>query len=527
MPLAAKNDSVVWRGTKLIWAVSLAYAALLSFIFYESWQELVRIWNIQEEYSYGYLIPFISLFLIWQRKDELERMPFQGSWYGVLIIFLGLALAVVGNFATLYLVLQYAAVIVLAGVVLSYTGSQGFKIVWVPLLFLLFMIPLPVFFLQEISAKFQLMSSEIGVGLIRLFNISVFLDGNVIDLGTFKLQVVEACSGLRYLFPLMTLAFISAYFFKDKFWKRAVIFLSSIPITILMNSFRIGTIGVMVEYWGRAAAEGFLHDFEGWAVFMVCTAVLIAEMWILARVGSERRSLREVFGLEFPAPTPKDARIQYRDLPKPSIAGLVIMIVAALTFVILPQRVETKPVRMDFSQFPVKVGEWQGHRERIESIYLDEIKLSDYILADYTNSARHQINLYVAYYDSQRKHQSAHSPRTCIPGGGWRIQSITPHAVAGVMVGGAPLMVNRLMIQKGEAKQLVYYWFQQRGRIITNEYMVKWYLFWDALTRNRTDGALVRLTTFLKPNAEVVDADRELDKFAGIAVDELKNYIPD
>ena len=107
----------------------------------------------------------------------------------------------------------------------------------IPLFFLVFMIPLPNFLLNNLSTKLQLISSELGVAVIRLFDISVYLEGNVIDLGVYKLQVVEACSGLNYLFPLMSLSFIMADLYKAPFWKRAIVFLSSIPITIIMNSF--------------------------------------------------------------------------------------------------------------------------------------------------------------------------------------------------------------------------------------------------------------------------------------------------
>ena len=127
------------------------------------------------------------------------------------------------------------------------------------------MIPLPEFVLANLSTRLQLLSSQLGVAFIRLFDISVFVEGNVIDLGGYKLQVAEACSGLRYLFPLMTLGFLMACFYKGARWKRVVLFLSSIPITVLMNSIRIGIIGVTVERWGIRMAEGFLHDFRaGW-----------------------------------------------------------------------------------------------------------------------------------------------------------------------------------------------------------------------------------------------------------------------
>ncbi|MCB1902774.1 MAG: archaeosortase/exosortase family protein, partial [Gammaproteobacteria bacterium] len=137
-----------------------------------------------------------------------------------------------------------------------------------------------------------------------LFGISVFLEGNVIDLGEYKLQVVEACSGLRYLFPLVSIAFLAAYMYKVEMWKRVLVFLSSIPITILMNSFRIGVIGYLVENYGTEQAEGFLHDFEGWIIFMACFAILLLEMTLLAKVGKRKYTLKEVFGLEAPQPLP-------------------------------------------------------------------------------------------------------------------------------------------------------------------------------------------------------------------------------
>ena len=516
----------VWKEPLWIWGAFAFMAALFGYIFLDGLKELERIWALREEYSYGYMIPFITLFLIWQKKEILERLEFKGSWVGVFIVLLGFGLFVLGNLSTLFLVVQYAFLVTLAGAVLAFTGRQGFKIIQVPLLFLVFMIPLPSFFLAEISERLQFLSSQIGVAVIRLFGISVFLEGNVIDLGIMKLQVVEACSGLRYLFPLMTLGFISAYFFKGAFWKRAILFLSTIPITVLMNSFRIGVIGVTVEYWGRAMAEGFLHEFEGWFVFMACTAVLVIEMWILAKIGGDRLPLREAFGVDFPAPTPKEARIQYRTLPKPYLAALVITLLFTVAAAMMPERVEVPPARKDFSVFPLELGEWKGKSDRLEQIYLDELKLDDYLLSDFTDGKQRTINFYVAYYASQRKGESAHSPRTCLPGGGWEMKGLAAHEVAGVSINGHPLRVNRSIIQMGEQRQLVYYWFQERGRILTNEYLVKWFIFWDALTRNRSDGSLVRIITPLATGESDKKGDARLAEFAKEAVKYLPAYVP-
>ena len=124
------------------------------------------------------------------------------------------------------------------------------------------------------------------MAFIRLFQIPVFLEGNVIDLGQYKLQVVEACSGLRYLYPLMSLGFLAAYFFQAPLWQRALVFLSTIPITIFMNSLRIGVVGIMVDNFGPQDADGFLHMFEGWIIFLACAVLLVGLMHLLARVGS-------------------------------------------------------------------------------------------------------------------------------------------------------------------------------------------------------------------------------------------------
>jgi len=146
--------------------------------------------------------------------------------------------------------------------------------------------------------------------------------------------------------------------------------------------------------------------------------------------------------------------------------------------------------------------------------------MSDYIIADYAKPDSMPVNLYSAYYQSQRKGVSPHSPRVCIPGGGWQISDIKRTQVN-------DLPVNRIVIKKGRSVQLVYYWFQQRGRLISNEYLMKWYLFKDAILLNRTDGALVRITTAVGPTENIKDADNRLSDFAGHLLPVLPDYIPE
>jgi len=521
-----------WKASTRFWLLLSLPLLVTAVLFHASLAYTVDIWLTREEYSHGLLIPAISAYLVWQKKTDIARLPIEQSSLGLPLIAAGLLLFFLGELSSLFIIQQYALVTLLAGMAWTLFGTPIFHRVWVAIAFLLFAIPLPSFFFNRLSSQLQLWSSELGVSFIRACNISVFQEGNVIDLGAMQLQVVEACSGLRYLFPLMSLAFMCAYFFQAPFWKRLIVFLSSMPITILMNSFRIGVIGILVEHFGKSMGEGFLHDFEGWIVFMACTAILLGEIWLLARIGSDPRPLNEVFGLTVPAPLPPGTRFRRRQLPRPYWIVLGTLVVALALSLSLERREEIRPGRSEFAEFPMTLGPWTGSRQRMEQQYVEELKFDDYILATYAPPAAaggrpYPVSLYSAYYASQRKGASIHSPRSCIPGGGWVIESFQPVSLDGIGAGGQPLHANRLVIQKGDDRQLVYYWFQQRGRSLTNEYVVKWYLLWDALTRNRTDGALVRYITESPKGEDLAAADARLRELIGLSAGELDRYIPD
>jgi exosortase D (VPLPA-CTERM-specific) len=487
---------------------------------------MLEIWGRKDEYSHAYVIPAISAFLIWQKRSELAATPFEGSWAGVFLVIAGILLGLLGQLSTVYTIQQFGLMVVISGLVLAVVGWRAMRYFWMPLLLLFLVIPLPNFIQVKVSAGMQLLSSAIGVWFLRLMDISVFLEGNVIDLGIYQLQVVEACDGLRYLFPLMTLGLVIAYFYKGAMWKRVLIFCSSIPITILMNSIRIAMIGWMVEHWGIGMAEGFLHDFQGWAVFMVSFALMVLLMIGLSAVGKDRRPWRELFGLEFPEPLPKDLPRVERKLSTPLLVSVAALALAALLAWRLPDRAEVVPPRPDFAAFPMVINGWLGSRSPIEQQVIEVLQFDDYLKANFRGPAKRPVNLYVAWYDTQRSGKSVHSPSTCLPGGGWKVEEFGQLTVPGVEAAGAPLRVNRAVMALGGARQIVYYWFQQRGRVMTNEYLVKWYLFWDGLTRRRSDGSLVRVIVPLDEGETVESAERDLQLFLEAVQPTLEDYLP-
>ena len=207
------TENIGWRTSSMMLGLLVVASLALVFGFWEGINHMVDIWSTSEEYGYGFFIPFISAYLIWQRRNILAQIEFEPSWLGVIVILVGGAFFFLGQIATTFTLVQYALVLCLLAVAYALMGWNAFKWVTAPLLLLFFVVPLPPFVYNNLSGNLQLISSEIGVAVIRLFGISVYLEGNVIDLGVYKLQVVEACSGLRYLFPLVSIAFLAAYMY--------------------------------------------------------------------------------------------------------------------------------------------------------------------------------------------------------------------------------------------------------------------------------------------------------------------------
>ena len=268
-------------------AVLLAVAAFSGGLW-----NLVGRWSQQEEYSHGFLIPVVAAWLLWARRDALRASVGRPSWTGPVLILLTIPVLIVGELSALFFLSQLGFIVALIGIVLAIGGYSLLRVAFIPIAFLIFAIPLPYFIDTELSFRLQLISSQLGVFFIRLFGVPVYLTGNIIDLGNYKLQVAEACSGLRYLYPLLSFGFLAAYLFQAPLWQRAVVFLSAIPITIVMNSFRIAMVGVLVDHWGTAQAEGLLHYFEGWVIFFACAALFAAEIYLFARIAPAKVSSR-------------------------------------------------------------------------------------------------------------------------------------------------------------------------------------------------------------------------------------------
>lgn len=515
----------------LAWLVLLVLGSVP--VFWLGFVSLGQAW-MTAEYSHGPLIPMISLYLFLRElRQDPAPLPAAGQslrarrWPGIALIGFALLVGIFGNMVRIPDLVTYAFIFWVGGVVLTVMGWDRGRRHQLPVLHLIFMLPLPQFVFWKLTIFLQLVSSQIGVWFVEMMGVPVFLEGNVIDLGVYKLQVAEACSGLRYLFPILSFSYLFGILYRGPFWHKAVLFLMAAPLTVLMNSFRIGMIAVLVNSYGIGQAEGFLHFFEGWVIFGACIAVLFLTAIALQRLTPNPLPLRDTIDLDtkgFAAQLRRGLAI----VPARGLIGAALLSAAVgLGFVLAPSATRQAVDRDTFVLFPRDIGAWSGTTEMLDPATEAVLGASDYINATYVAPGEGAVNIFAAWYASQTDGEALHSPEVCLPVGGWEVFSIDPTSVSipGTVYG--DFMVNRAVIQKGTSKQLVYYWFEQRGKRMTNDYAAKFSVVWDSLTRGRSDGALIRFVTPIGPGETEADADARLQRFMALSLKPMPRFVPE
>jgi len=501
----------------------------LSCAFYISNEQALQIWASwqQEEYSYGYLVPPIALWLGLHRLSE-KPTTVAPSWWGVFITLLSLCFWAIAEMSGIPNLPQYGFLSLLYGLFLTFFGLSVFKRTWTALAYLFFAIPLPVSLYLSLSAKMQLLSSDLGVYFLHLLGVSVFQDGNIIDFGLMKLQVVEACSGLRYLFPLISFSFLFAVLMQDSFWKRCLLFLSSVPLAIAFNAFRIATVGLVASKVGTLSAVEIVHDLEGWVSFFFCVAILFVESIFLSKMGSRGRFADAYFAVPSP-PFLKGYKLSEGALNPASIICLIVIcfaLVHGLGFFVPKQ--EIIPFHKSLSSFSTVIGKWTGSPAPLSKEVTDLLRATDILNMNYVGkSAMDSINVFIAYYDSQRNERTFHSPSVCLPGGGWTISNEQIVSEQFSMRGDHTLRYNRLVIENGGSRQLAYYWYEQRGVSEPTLYGVKLRIILDSVKSGRSDGSMIRVITQIQPEETEEDADRRLKQFLIELHPVLREYLPD
>jgi len=258
--------------------IALGFAALYRDVLIK----LVRDWSQDDNYSHGFLIVPIALYFAWERRDRLMEAPIKPSMLGLIAVILSVIVLAAGELGAELFLTRISILGVIAGSILFVLGWEHLRILFLPVAFLLLMIPIPAIIFNQIAFPLQLLASRFGETTLWAMQIPVLREGNVITLANTQLEVAEACSGIRSLISLLTLGIVYGYFMHPSVWVRTLLALATIPVAILANGFRVAGTGIAAHYYGPEAAEGFFHTFSGWLVFLAAFAMLFVMHRLIA-----------------------------------------------------------------------------------------------------------------------------------------------------------------------------------------------------------------------------------------------------
>src|SRR5262245_10841688 len=273
------------RKSQLPWGPIAFFGIILIIGYFPVLRHLVRQWNNDADMGHGFFVPIVAGFIVWQKREELIALKTKPNWWGLVLVIWGGIQLTIATLGTELFTARIAFLMTLIGVIWTLCGIPMLKKLTFPLLLLFFMIPIPAVIYNTITFKLQLLASHLAEDALTLLNVPVAREGNVLELPNQKLQVVEACSGIRSLLSLTFLSLVYGYFFERRTWVRVVLFFSTIPIAIVANGSRV-TATAVVTLIKAELAEGFFHEAQGWVIFMVALVFLIVWHQFLNRTTS-------------------------------------------------------------------------------------------------------------------------------------------------------------------------------------------------------------------------------------------------
>ena len=266
-------------------------AILGSLLLWLDWSTITRLvgqWMHDPNFSHGFFVPLFAGFVVWQRRRRLARLQAHPSWFGLALIALALTLLVLGQLGAENFLARFSILLQLAGVVVLFLGWNFFRALLFPWASLLLMIPIPTLILSQVTFPLQLLVSQVSADALDLLGVPVALEGNILRLAKMPLEVAEACSGIRSLISLITLAVIYGYLTETRVWVRWLLAFASVPIAIAANSVRIIGTGLLVQYWDAEKAEGYFHASWGLIIFVVSLLMLYALHGLIRLIWPEK-----------------------------------------------------------------------------------------------------------------------------------------------------------------------------------------------------------------------------------------------
>jgi exosortase len=271
------------------WIVWSAIFAGLTLLLYASVMKLLVLqWWTDADYGHGLFVPLFSGYILWRERERWTRIEIKPTNFGFVVMIGAIGLLLLGSLGAEMFISRFSLLVLLVGIILFLGGWRMLRAVSFPLGYLMWMIPIPVIIYNQITFPLQLIASRLATSCLELAQVPVLRDGNILILSNYSLEVVEACSGIRSLVTLMALAVAYGYLVSPRRWVRYVLAALMVPIAVLTNAIRIMGAGILARHFGPAAAEGFLHEFSGWAIFLVALLLMFGSYWVLRYIDERR-----------------------------------------------------------------------------------------------------------------------------------------------------------------------------------------------------------------------------------------------
>jgi exosortase D (VPLPA-CTERM-specific) len=523
---AARAGSASWTGFALVLAAAVATVP----VFWFGFEGLAQEWA-KPAFRFKAVVPFLSLLLFLQvlrsvpSGDEDDRT----QWFGVAGMGGAMLLAVFGNLIRIDDFVFLAIVGWIIALVVAGFGLRRALLFWPPLATLFLMLPVPRFILAQIQWVLEVVATGIGMASLRLVGIPAMMDGLLLDFGIYRLPAGEVMDGLQNFLPVLLVFFFLATVIRAPLWSRLLPLLLAAPVMVLLCAVRIVLLGLAADRGGGSAAERALAITGDWAFFGFSVLGLLAFTLGALRLAGHRRPLRDAIDIDLAGPGDQIARALTIRPTAPLVSGAIVTAIVSGLFAMGLSRPAVAIEREPFLRFPPAVLGWSGTRSAIPRDTEAILSADDYVLIDfYHPDEAAPVNFWSAYYYTQERDVGGiHSPEVCLPLDGWNIVSFEPLEIK---VGNDPdrtFSLNRAVIRRGETRALVYYWFEGRGRSLSNERLARLLVKVDGLLRGRTDGALVRYVTPLLEGEAEGQADARLRRLLEATIDHLPRFVPE
>jgi EpsI family protein len=494
----------------------LFLAGLLAWAYYPAVVSLIESWSSSTQtYSYGFLVPVVSGWLVWARRDELRRIPVTHSFgWGTIVTSAGLLMLVAGHISTLSVLEEFSLIVTICGLTLLLLGPRMFRALVFPIGYLMAMIPVWDLLTARVHPYFQDFSASFGVATLRAFGIPVIRQGFFLELPNITLEVAQECSGVNNLIAVLCVGVPMTHLFLRSWWKRGLVLTAAVLIAALSNGVRVATVSVLA-YYGIRGADGDIHGpYSLLRSLLVSGIGFVALFWLISWFRDD--------DAPGSAPPAQPLRIEKRTGPGLMAVVVAIVMLSTANGLIAWHRVVKVPLRADLGTFPERLGRWQATRV-LSSSDVTALNFDEQLSRTYAAPDGAELNVFIGYYQEQGpgRELADYRMRESLLFG-----QTSRASMAGSIGTARDGSLKDFLVVRGRETYYITYWYSLGGRIVSQDYEAKLYTAWNSVARRTSDGAVVVVKTKSKPGESIEVARGRVGDFIEALIPATKLYLP-